>query len=193
MEQIIGIVGPSGVGKGYAKAQIIEGFPDVFSQPIVATTREARPFPEPDRMAGISIDEFFRMKKSGEILFAHQPFGTGADHYGFLASSFTIPGKLITEVHIDNVVPFKRRFAEKVTLIGLVAQAEYLRFNLNTRASETEEQKLLRVGASVREIELIGELHSKGLIDHLVEANMVNRNEVMKGILISIVSTHLHL
>jgi len=37
MERILGLVGPSGVGKGYSKQAINEAFPNKFVEPVVVT------------------------------------------------------------------------------------------------------------------------------------------------------------
>lgn len=191
MQKLLGIVGPSGVGKGFAKNQIRECFPGVFSEPIVATTRDKRPFPEPDRLAGIHPDEYQRMVENQEIVFSHQPFGPGTHHYGFLASSMQGTGNLITEVHIDNVAPFRDRYDGDLTLIGLVADEEYLKFNLDNRNSEKPEDKVLRLHAAQREIEQILHCHRTGQINSIVEATMINRDRVIQDILVGLVSKHL--
>lgn len=55
---ILGLVGPSGVGKGYAKEAIKSALPGVFVEPVVVTTRTQRPGDGADRRAGVSISEF---------------------------------------------------------------------------------------------------------------------------------------
>ena len=188
MGEIIGIVGPSGVGKGYAKQQIKTGLNNGFVEPIVVTTRPQRAYPEPDRMAGVPIDDFIAMKQRGEVLFAHQPFGEGTYHYGFLASSFQQEANILTEVHVDNVGPFKELFGQRVKLIGLVADRDYLEFNLDNRASETLAEKGVRLDASEREVQQILTYHKQGLVDHVVEATMINRDIVIQDILVGLVS-----
>ncbi len=189
---ILGLVGPSGVGKGFVKAQINERFRNTFREPIVVTTRPKRLYPEPDRMAGISQEEFQTMYKLGQVLFAHQPFGANTDSYGFLATNLRDRStKLVTEVHIDNIVPFKDEFGNKLFLIGLVADEEYLSLNLDKRNSETPEDKARRLSASQREVSIIKAFFENGRIDHLVEITMRNRSLVLGDTLMSIISANL--
>src|SRR5581483_8355367 len=118
---IVGLVGPSAVGKGYCKDAIKSAFPESFDEPVVVTTRPKRPNDGKDRQAGVPLDEFLSMRETGVVLFAHQPFGEGTDWYGFSRTSLEENDKLLlTEVHIDNVTPFKSRFGDKVKLVALV-------------------------------------------------------------------------
>ena len=56
--EMIGIIGPSGVGKGFVKKAILTAFPGRLIEPIVVTTRPKRSDDGPDRLAGISEEEF---------------------------------------------------------------------------------------------------------------------------------------
>jgi guanylate kinase len=191
MEQIIGLVGPSGVGKGYAKEAIKTAFPDSFVEPVVATTRPQRQTDGPDRLAGLSLEDFSSMVQRDEVIFNHQPFGPKGDWYGFLAQSLESTEKrILTEVHIDNILPFKERFGDSVVLVGVVASDEYLNSNLLSRASESKELRSIRVKAAHDERERIQKLHSEGLVDELLEVNIQNR-DLFGDLIIKIISKYL--
>lgn len=176
---IIGLVGPSAVGKGYCKDAIKNAFPDSFDEPVVITTRPKRANDGKDRQAGMPIDEFLSMKKAGVVLFAHQPFGKGTDWYGFSRENLEQNSKtLLTEVHIENVKPFKNRFHNKVKLIALVAEKDYLETNIRERATETEDSIQIRLNAAISEVEEIKKLQKQGLVDFVIEVNSDNRKNL---------------
>lgn len=176
---IIGLVGPSAVGKGYCKDAIKSAFPETFDEPVVVTTRPKRTNDGKDRQAGVPINEFLSMKKAGVVLFAHQPFGEGTDWYGFSRVSLEQNSKtLLTEVHIENVVPFKHRFNNRVRLIALVAEKDYLEKNIRDRATETEESIQVRLKAAISEVEEISRLDELELIDFVIKVSNENRSNL---------------
>jgi len=176
--EILGLVGPSAVGKGYSKEAIKTNFPGIFEEPIVVTTRSKRPTDNKDRRAGVPINEFFSMVDSGVVLFAHQPFGENSDWYGFLKNGFEVNKILLTEVHIDNVQSFKIKFGKRVRLIALIAKKDYLEKNIKDRATESEETIRIRLSVAIEEVEKIKRFYKDGLIDHLITVNMENRAEL---------------
>jgi guanylate kinase len=176
---IIGLVGPSAVGKGYCKDAIKSAFPSAFDEPVVVTTRPKRPNDGKDRQAGVPVAEFLGMKEAGVVLFAHQPFGEGTVWYGFSRENLEQNAKtLLTEVHIENVVPFKARFQDKVKLIALVAEKDYLETNIRERATETEESIQIRLNAAISEVEEIARLDQQGLIDFVINVSNENRKNL---------------
>lgn len=176
---IVGLSGPSAVGKGYCKDKIKKRFPDIFIEPVVVTTRPRRDNDGFDRRAGISVNEFFDMEKHNLIIFPHQPFGT--DWYGFLASSFESENKpILTEIHPENIRPFKSRYGNRLVLIGLVADPSYLETNIKSRGTESSKIAQERISASIEESIFIQTLTKDGLIDFLVEVNQGNRVDLGK-------------
>jgi len=178
--KIIGLVGPSGVGKGYCKDAIMANSPDLFSEPVVITTRPKRETDGVDRKAGVSFEEFMAMRTDETMIFAHQPFGPGTHWYGFLSKSLEGDENrvILTEVHIDNVEPFKERFCNSVKLIALVAGRDYLAKNLAARNTESDEEVQLRLEKSLREVELIQGLSKENLLDAIIEVNDDNREKL---------------
>src|SRR3989338_473545 len=176
-ERVIGLVGPSGVGKGFCKGVIRTYFPNIFSEPTIATTRLKRDDDGSDRIAGLSVREFFDKMASSHILFGHQPFGEGTEWYGFVSSSFSNTSSILTEVHIDNIEGFKSKFGNKLILIGLIAAEDYLRSNMQQRGDAIKEiERSLEM--SGKEIETINGLYDQMIIDYLIQVNDGNRDQL---------------
>lgn len=178
---IIGLVGPSGVGKGYCKDALKTSYPDLFSEPVVATTRPQRPTDGIDRKAGIPLEEFMDMRAGGVVVLAHQPFGSSSHWYGFTTESLENNEKMVlTKVHVDNIEPFKQRYGDTVKLIALVADQDYLRRNLVDRNTESREEAQLRLEQAPRETELINGFSEQGLLDVVITVSDENRDELGK-------------
>lgn len=176
---IFGLVGPSGVGKGYCKDAIKIAFGDRFKEPVVITTRPKRLTDGKDRQAGIPLNEFFNMRDSGVLLFAHQPFGLDTDWYGFSKESLETGDKtLLTEVHIDSVKPFRQRYGDRVFLIALTAERGYLERNIRERNTEAEDVIQTRLNVAWSEVEKIKQLKADGLIDRVIEVSDKNRRRL---------------
>lgn len=71
---ILGLVGPSGVGKGFAKQALVEKYGSIFHEPTVATTRLKRSSDGADRRAGLSKVEFGLMVATGKVAFCSSAF-----------------------------------------------------------------------------------------------------------------------
>lgn len=179
--RILGLTGPSGVGKGFVKDHIKEICPGI-TELTVATTRGKRPADGIDRDAGIPVGVFLERVNGGTIVFAHQPFGPTNHWYGFYQEQIEKlldEGKLtMTEIHVDNVEPFKERYGHHVSVIGLVSEINYLRRNIEHRSTEEEEEQRLRLTAALREMELIRRLKEKGLVDSVLEVDERNRDVI---------------
>ncbi len=191
--KIIALVGPSGVGKNYAKQAIKKQFP-LLLELTVYTTRPKRPSDGLDRKTDIATEDFLKMKKDSQLIATHQPFGTQGDWYGFSQKQIDemlINNKIIlTEIHPDNIPLFKKLYSDQVFIIALIAKNEYLKYNLKLRNSEKETDKTLRLNRAAQEIESIRKMQKEKLINSLLEINWNNRdklselvvNEVMQEI-----------
>jgi len=178
-EFIIGLVGPSGVGKGYCKDALKNEYLDTFTEPVVATTRPQRPTDGVDRKAGIPLEEFMAMRDNGIVVLAHQPFGSGSPWYGFTVESLESGDKVVlTEVHVDNVEPFRKKYGDRVKLIALVADQDYLQRNLLSRSTESIEEAQLRLEQAIKEVEMIGGFLEQGLLDAVIEVSDNNREKL---------------
>lgn len=188
-KRIFGLVGPSGVGKGFIKEAIRRSFPETFSELIVATTRPKRFLDELDRLPGLSHEQFLNMVKRGQILFPHQPFGENSDWYGFAASSFSEVKPMTTEVHVDNVKSFRDRFRDGLVLIALIADPGYLESNMKQRGDAMHEIKK-RLTAATNEMAAIALLYQEGTINHVIEVNSDNRDSLV-SLVVALLSKHL--
>ena len=175
---ILGLVGPSAVGKGYCKDVIKVTYPESFCEPVIITTRPRRLTDGVDRLAGVPLIEFNLMIQRGVVLFAHQPFGIGSDWYGFSRDSLDGNHNLLAEIHVDNVVAFKDRFGEQIKLIALIAESEYLESNIRNRGTESEVAIKARLDAAKDEVVKIKRLEDKGLIDYVIEVDDANRGDL---------------
>ncbi len=177
----IGLVGPSGVGKGYCKDAIKANYPDLFIEPVVVTTRPQRATDGSDRKAGIPLEEFMNMTQSGVVVLVHQPFGVNSHWYGFMSESLENEEKVVlTEVHVDNIKPFKQRYGSAVKLIALIAGPDYLKRNLLDRSTESAEEVQLRMEQALRETEIINNFVEQGLLDLVITVSDDNRDELGK-------------
>ncbi len=181
---IIALVGPSGVGKGYAKNIIRKNFPDI-KELFVYTTRKKRECDLKDRKF-LSLATFLLKKSRNEIIGAHKPFGDNSDWYGF--SKKQINGYLnkkeiiITELHLDNIILFKKLFKNRLYLISLVASLDYLKYNLKLRNSENRNIIAKRLDCARKEISLLYSYYNESLINRIFELNFDNRDDLEKNI-----------
>ena len=175
--KIIGLIGPSGVGKQYFKEAIKNHFD--FKEPIVVSTRPKRVGDDNTRLR-LSEKDFFDMQNRGEIVFTHQPFYR--HWYGFLISSLNNQKNLLTEVHVDNINNFRQTFVDRLLLIGFIADTDYIRFRLDQRGSESLHEKLIRLKLGESEIAKINQNYRIGNIDDIYRLNKYNSNNLTKTI-----------
>jgi len=176
--KILGLTGPSGSGKGYAKNEILRAFPETFSEPVVVTTRQKREDDGKDRKTGLLISDFNILVEQGEIIFAHQPFGPENAWYGFERESLEESKKhLLTEIHIQNIKPFKDKFNERLLILGLIADQQYLIKNLEERGAQKEDLEN-RIIAGIQEILEITNFFNSGEVDHLINLDEKTRDNL---------------
>ena len=169
---IFGLTGPSGVGKGFIKDCLKKSYPQLVELSVI-TTRRRRVSDGADRVTDVPVGLFLEGTRGSDIVFAHQPFGTESDWYGFCRQqieSYLSQGKqILTEIHVDNVKLFKETYGDKVTLIAMKADENLLRENLMVRNSETDSEVNCRLQAAIHEIEAIQKLETLGMFDAVVE------------------------
>lgn len=191
--KIIALVGPSGVGKNFAKQAIKDRFPQLVEL-TVYTTRNKRPSDGLDRKADILVGDFLRMEQKGEIIAAHQPFGSEGGWYGFFRKQIDEMldnnNLILTEIHPDNILLFKELYGDKIFTIALTAEKDYLEHNLRSRGSEKDIDREVRLDRAFDEIKTIQEMWKEKLIDRVIEVGWDNRenlseivvNEVLREI-----------
>lgn len=179
--KIIALAGPSGVGKNFVKQALKTQFPQL-SELTVFTTRAGRLSDGADRKTDISVNDFLEMQKENKIIVAHQPFGSEGDWYGFSKEQIDefIKNKkqILTEIHVDNVVLLKKLYGDKIYLLAITAENEYLEYNLQLRNSEKGMDKVIRLESAAKEIKVIEEMWKKNLINKIINVNWDNRNKL---------------
>ncbi len=179
--KIIALVGPSGVGKNFAKQAIKDKFPQLIEL-AVYTTRNKRSTDGLDRKAGMPVGDFLRMKNEGEIIGAHQPFGSKSDWYGFsrkqIDEMLDNNNLILTEIHPDNIALFKNLYGNKVFTVALTAKNDYLEHNLKSRGSEKDIDREARLDKAFDEIKTIQIMLEKKLIDRVINVGWNNRDEL---------------
>ena len=188
---IIALIGPSGVGKNYLKSAIKKKFPEI-KELTVLTTRPTRESDGIDRRAGLEEDYFLKEVKSGRIIAAHQPFADLGYWYGFSKEQIDYllskEETILTEVHVDNAEFFRKKYADKIVMIGVTAALDYLDKNIQERGSEAESERLIRLQKAENENSIIKDLCSNKIVDKIFEASWENR-ETLAGSVISEIET----
>lgn len=179
--KIIALVGPSGVGKNFAKQAIKDRFPQLVEL-TVYTTRNKRPSDGLDRKGDIPSGDFLRMKQKREIIAAHQPFGSEGDWYGFFRKQIDEMldnnNLILTEIHPDNILLFKELYGDMIFTIALTAEKDYLEHNLRSRGSEKDIDREVRLDRAFDEIKTIQEMWKEKLIDRVIEVGWDNRENL---------------
>lgn len=179
--KIIALVGPSGVGKNFAKQAIKDRFPNL-SELTIYTTRSRRTSDGIDRETDISVENFLKMVDENKIIAAHQPFGINGDWYGFskeqIDKMLENNDLILTEIHPDNMSLFKKLYGKNVFAIALTAKKEYLEHNLKERDSEKEADRNLRLNSAINEINIIQRMQKEGLINKIIEIDWDNRDKL---------------
>jgi ribose 1,5-bisphosphokinase len=179
--KIIALVGPSGVGKNYAKQAIKDKYPELVEL-TVYTTRARRSSDGVDRKADIAISEFLRLKQEEEIIGAHQPFGSEGDWYGFsqkqIDEMLDDDSLILTEIHPDNISLFKKLYEDTVFIVALTAENDYLEHNLKSRGSEKEAERTIRLDRAFDEMNTIKKMQEEKLVDKVIEVGWDNRDEL---------------
>lgn len=191
--KIIALVGPSGVGKNFAKQAIKDKFPQLLEL-TVYTTRAKRSSDGLDRKADIPVSDFLKMEQEGEIIAAHQPFGPEGDWYGFsrkqIDEMLDNNNLILTEIHPDNILLFKKLYSDKIFTVALTAEKDYLEHNLRLRGSGKDIDREVRLNKAFDETTTIQKMWKEKLIDRVIEVGWDNRenlseivvNEVLREI-----------
>ena len=179
--KIIALVGPSGVGKNFAKQAIKDKFPQLLEL-TVYTTRAKRSSDGLDRKADIPVSDFLKMEQEGEIIATHQPFGPEGDWYGFsrkqIDEMLDNNNLILTEIHPDNILLFKKLYGDKVFTVALTAEKNYLEHNLRLRGSEKDIDREVRLNRAFNEIKTIQEMWKEKLIDRVTDVGWNNRDKL---------------
>ena len=178
--KIIAFVGPSGVGKNFVKQAVKSRFPQL-KELTVYTTRKKRSCDGLDRES-VTAEQFSEMQQKGELVGSHQPFGPGGDWYGFSKQQIDKmieDGQIImTEIHADNAMLFKELYGDKIFMVVLTANKDYLEHNLKSRDSEKDAEQEDRLNKAITEIEAIQLMRNDGLISKNIQVDWNNREKI---------------
>jgi len=189
--RIFGIVGPSGIGKGYIKGALLNTFPNDFVEPIVVTTRDRRPTDGIDRLS-VDVAKFGVLVDNHDVIFEHQPYGSDGAWYGFLRSSLSEAKKhVLTEVHVENIEPFRAQYNDRLFLLGLISSKEYLQVNLAGRGESDREQQV-RLSTAIQEVNTIQNFHSSGFVDEVLAVGYETR-QIINQLVVNIAIARLSL
>lgn len=184
--KILALVGPSGVGKNYLKSAIYKDFPEI-KELTVFTTRPRRKSDGIDRVAGLEKQYLFDMAEKGEMVAVHKPFSDLDYWYGFSKKQITEllsqNKNILTEIHVDNVEFFKKKYSREIFIIGITALTDYLDKNIQSRGSENESDRIARLKMAEKENAEIKKLYSDKFIDRIFEANWENRDNLFEAVI----------
>ncbi|MBI1839138.1 MAG: hypothetical protein HYR95_02505, partial [Candidatus Colwellbacteria bacterium] len=132
---IIALTGPSGIGKGFIKEQLLRTYP--FIEELAwFTTRPLRPNESGGNRINVPDFQFNQLVESGNLVLVQNLYGY---RYGLrkhdLAPS---PSVKLTELHIDNLIE-ALRINTTILVIGLITSdlsllRERLSINRNTES-----------------------------------------------------------
>lgn len=176
---IVGIAGPSGVGKSYFGESIRSSF-FIDSPPVkVFTTRKQRPDEAPSgSRVFLSSDEFEAAVLSGGIVLPHRPFRNGnTPLYGFDAQDLGAGHNKLLEVHSSIIASFREMVAARVLVIGLVADNDTLARNIRSRQGDFHDgiSASQRLSTAQLEVDEIIEASNLGLVDAVFEYEDASR------------------
>lgn len=179
---VVALCGPSGVGKSFTKKLIAEDAERqniALVEPVVVTTRLARPDDTGSRRAGLSEGAFMQLVEAGEVVLPHQPFRRkDTPWYGFDRQSVA-GGPLLTEVHSSILPEFARFFAARpVLILGLVAGRTTLEQNIHERQGTFSDgvDAAIRVDMAALEEEEIQNAFAAGLVRQIAECSPGERD-----------------
>jgi len=183
------ISGPSGVGKGTLRERVLEDIKDlVFSVSI--TTRERRPG-EVDGKDYIFVSEekFMEMIKRGEFLEWAKVYGY---YYGtpkrFIEESLKNGYDVLLEIDIQGAKRVRERYPDVVSIFIIPPSLDEVVKRLKKRATEREEDFLIRVNKAKDEIKEIEHYDYFIINDDIEKASSLlkciivsHRSKVVKG------------
>ena len=170
------LTGPSGIGKGYLKRNLKDCFD--FEEPLVYTTRRKRKEDENNDRIFLSKKEFFKKKKNKEFIFVNKFYD---NLYGFGLKAFNNINKkrIITEIHIDNVKEFRKKYLQANMILLLTDNINFLKYRLTKRGEDTQElNKRLKI--SKEELKKCKEIKNK--FDFIYNVNYNNEDKIINEV-----------
>lgn len=171
---LISLTGPSGIGKGFIKEQLLQLYPNI-QELVWCTTRDLRPNEQGGNRFHISLSEFNQSVELGRLALVQDLFGHryGLKKEDLVASS----GIRLTELHPANLVE-ALKINPAIFAIGLVtSDLSLLRKRLAVvRKTENEAEIEKRVTKAKSEIETI--LQHRSLYASVIEITEAEEDQV---------------
>ncbi|MFA6258053.1 MAG: hypothetical protein WC671_03565 [Candidatus Paceibacterota bacterium] len=171
---IISFSGPSGIGKGFIKEQLLQRYPQI-QELAWFTTRPLRSNEQGGNRIHVPPFEFNRMSEFGELALVQDLFG---HRYGLKKEDLLQSSDIkLTEVHPDNILE-AIKINPKIFAIGFVTfDPSFLHKRLVLRKTESPEEIKKRVATATSEIETI--LQRKSLFASVIEVTEAGESLVL--------------
>lgn len=183
---LVSITGPSGVGKGYVKEQLVKNIPSL-RELVWFTTRPLRPTERDgsSNRSHISRDEFEKLMADGKMLFCQELFG---NLYGIYSDDLchSESDLRITEFHIDNVVIARESSIEFIGIAIVPHEVNLLSKRLLVRSTESKEEIQERLRLALIEIETIRA--NSNLFDLLITVSESNQGQIAQEVISKLVT-----
>ena len=183
---IISLSGPSGIGKGFIKEQLLQLYPHI-QELAWFTTRSLRTNEQGGNRIHVSLPEFNQLTEFGELVLVQDLFGHryGLRKKDLLPSSNT----KLTELHPDNLLE-ALRINPAIFAIGLVTfDLSLLHKRLSVlRKTESSAEIEKRVAMAENEIETI--LQRRSLFISVIEVTEAGESLVLNQVL-AVLTSHL--
>lgn len=156
---IIALSGPSGIGKGYIKGQLLHEYPHMRELPWL-TTRQLRPHEQSgNHRVSVTLDAFNEAEKSGRLALVRDLYG---HRYGLEKEHLRhSDGIKLTELHPD-VLHAAQRANPAIIVIGLITRdVTLLRERLSIiRRTESPTEIETRISNAIAEIDAMRRIES---------------------------------
>jgi guanylate kinase len=180
---IISLSGPSGIGKGFIKEQLLQAYPFI-KELAWFTTRSLRPNEKAGNRISVSISEFNKLVGNGNLVLVQDIFG---HRYGLKKEDLVPrPQVSLTEFHPDNLRTAMKINPEIVAIGFVTSDLSFLRKRLSVlRNTESRVEIEQRITMAKFEIETI--LRNKSLFTAVIEVTEASESSVFDQVLTTLI------
>jgi len=174
----IAICGSAFVGKGFVKNYLKKKFS--FEEPPVYTTRKKRKNENRDERIFLTEEKFQKKIKEGELILPHKIYG---NYYGFPKDAFDSSKYQITEIHVKNLLKFRKILPSALVIAILPKDINFLFERAERRkkdSKENEKEIQLRLHSAEKEIKKT--LQLKEYLNYIYYVDQKNENSICKQI-----------
>lgn len=176
---IISLSGPSGIGKGFIKEQLLQAYPFI-KELAWFTTRPLRPNEKAGNRISVPISEFNNLVKTGKLVLVQDLYG---HRYGLKKEDlFPSPQVKLTEFHPDNLRAAMEINPEIIAIGFVTLDLSFLHRRLSVlRNTESTAEIEQRIAVAKVEIETI--LQHKSLFAAIIEVTEASESSVFDIVL----------